>query len=149
MSLALVEPAVEYMLGNAILENLDRAAGDHPAARAPHAIFDQRLAAVAERAHGLHRFAGDLEARLVAGSLGDRGLVSGRKAAVGIGGGAVEEKLRAFELDRHLGELPLQALELADRPAELLARSRIGARRVIGIASEGERAGGVADALDV
>ena len=77
------------------------------------------------RAHDLHRLARDFEAGLVAGRLGDRGLVGRRQAVVGVGRGAIEQKLRAFELDRHVGELPLQALELAQRPAELLARQRM------------------------
>ena len=54
MALALVEAAVEDVLGDAVLQHLDRAAGDHPAAGAPHAVFHQRLAAVADRAHDLH-----------------------------------------------------------------------------------------------
>src|SRR4051794_33848644 len=140
MAAALVEAAIEDVLGNAVLENLYRAAGDHPAAAAAHAVFDQRLAAVAESAHGLHGFMRHLEADLVAGSLGDGRLVGRREAAIGIGGGAVEEELRAFELDRHVGELPLQALELAQRAAELLARRCMLARLVEGVASERQRA---------
>src|SRR5262245_17750667 len=53
---ALVEPAVEDVLGDAVLEHLDRAASDHPAAASPHAVFHQRLAAVAGGAHHLHGF---------------------------------------------------------------------------------------------
>src|SRR5262249_18508386 len=98
---------------------------------------------------GLHGFVRHLEADLVARGLGDGGLVGRREAAVGIGGGAVEEKLRAFQLDRHVSELPLQALKLAKRTAELLARRCILARPVESIASEGESARGIADALDV
>src|SRR5262245_26357732 len=71
----LVETAVEHMLGDAVLEHLDRAARDHPATAAPHAIFHQRLARIAERPHRLNGVVGDLEARLVAGCLRDRGLV--------------------------------------------------------------------------
>jgi hypothetical protein len=33
---ALVEPPIENMFGNAILQHFDRAASDHPAARPPH-----------------------------------------------------------------------------------------------------------------
>ena len=110
------------MLGNPVFHDLDRAAGDHPAAAAPHAPFRQIFLAVAGRTHDLDRVARHLEADLIARRLGDRGLVGRRHAAVGIGGGAIEQQLRAFELDRHLRELPLQSLELAQRPAELLAR---------------------------
>ncbi len=83
-SLALIEAAIEDVFGNAVFQHFDRAAGDHPAARAPHAIFDQRLAAIAQCAHDLHRFARDLEARLIARGLGDCGLVGRRQASVGI-----------------------------------------------------------------
>src|SRR5438309_1157255 len=41
----LVEAAVEDVLGDAVFQDFDRAARDHPAAAAPHAVFDQRLAA--------------------------------------------------------------------------------------------------------
>src|SRR5438034_10074772 len=99
---ALVEPAVEDVLGDAVLEDFDRAASDHPAAAAPHAPFHPALLAVAGRAHDLDRFARRLEARLVAGGLGDGGFVGGGQTAVGIGRRAVEQKLRAFELDRHV-----------------------------------------------
>src|SRR5215510_4559003 len=69
--------------------------------------------------------------------------------AVGIGRRAVEQKLRAFELDRHVGEFPLQALELAQRTAELLAGRCMLARLIEGITSERQRARGIAEALDV
>jgi len=59
----------------------------------------------------------ELEARLVAGRLGDGGFIGRRQAAIGVGGGAVKQKLRALELDRHVGEFPLQALKLGERPA--------------------------------
>ncbi len=75
-----------------------------------------------------HRLVGDLEAGLIAGGLGDRGLVSATAALVGVDRGAIEQKLRALELDRHVGELPLQALELGERPAELLAHVGVLAR---------------------
>src|SRR5262249_5375771 len=83
----LIEPAVEDLLRNAVLENFHRAAGDHPAAAATHAVFHQGLAAVAGRAHGLHGLVSHLKPGEIAGRLGDRGLIGGRKAAVGVGGG--------------------------------------------------------------
>src|SRR4051812_41884159 len=91
----------------------------------------------------------NLEAHLVAGSLRHRGLVSRWQSFVGIGGGAIKQKLRAFELDRHVGELPLQALEFGQWPTELLAHAGVLARPVVTIAAEGERARGVAEPLDV
>src|SRR5580658_6628652 len=41
----LVEAAIEYLLGDAVLENLHRAAGDHPATAAALAVFHQGVAA--------------------------------------------------------------------------------------------------------
>src|SRR5262245_8172401 len=146
---ALVEAPIEDVLGDAVLHHLDRAARDHPAAAAPHAPFHQAVLAVAHGAHDLHRLARHFEAGLVAGGLGDRGLVGRGQPTIGIGRRAIEQELRAFELDRHLGELPLQALELAQRPAELVAGRGMLARLVEGVAAEGERAGGIAEALDV
>jgi len=73
MALALVEAAIEDVLGDAVLQHLDRAARDHPAAGAPHAILHQRLATVAERAHDLDAIVRHLEAGLVAGGLGESG----------------------------------------------------------------------------
>src|SRR5215211_503776 len=146
---ALIEAAVEHVFGDAVFQNLDRAAGDHPAAAATHAILDQRLPAVAHRAHGLHRLMRDLEPDLIARGLGNRSLIRRGQVTVGIRCGAIEQKLRAFELDGHLGEFPLQALEFANRPAELLTRRSIIARRIERIAPERQRAGGVADALDI
>src|SRR6516225_12251364 len=62
--------------------------------------------------------------------------VGGGQTAVGIGCRAVEQKLRAFELDCHVGEFPLQALELAQRTAELLAGRCMLARLVEGVTPE-------------
>ena len=132
------------MLGDAVLEDLDRAAGDHPTAAPPHAPFHQAVLAIAGSPHDLDRFVRRFETRLVAGRLGNRRFIGGRKAAVGIARGAIEQKLRALELDRHIGELPLQALELGQRPAELLAHAGVLARPLVAIAAEGERSRGVA-----
>src|SRR2546430_6227785 len=63
----------------------------HPAAAAPHAVLDQRLAAVAGRAHHLHGLAGHVEPGLVAKGLGDRRLIRGGQAAISVGGGARTE----------------------------------------------------------
>src|SRR4051795_11981784 len=91
----------------------------------------------------------DLEANLVAGGLRHRSLVGRRQAFVGVGGGAIEQKLRALELDRHVGELPLQALELGQWTTELLAYAGVFACPLVAIAAECERPRGVAEPLDV
>src|SRR5688572_6909721 len=146
---ALGKAAPENALGDAVLEDLDRAAGDHPAAAAAHAVLDQLFLAVAQAAHDLQRFVGDVEAGAVAVSLGDRGLVGRRETAVGVGGGAVEQELRRVELHLHVGEFPLDALELGEQPAELLAFQRPRPGALEGVAPQRERTRGVAYALDV
>src|SRR6185503_1276769 len=146
---ALGKAAPENPFGDAVLEDLDRAAGDHPAAAAAHAVFDQLFLAVAEAAHHLQRLVRHVEPGAVAVGLGDRGLLWRLKAAVGVGGSAVQQELRGVELHLHVGELPLQALELGEQLAELLALERPAARALEGVAAERERARGVADALDV
>src|SRR5688572_5096582 len=149
LAAALREAAPENPFGDAVLEDLDRAAGDHPAAAAAHAVLDQLLLAVAEAAHHLQRLVGDVEAGAVAVGLGDRGLLGRGQAAVGVRGGAVEQELRRVELHLHVGEFPLQALELGEQPSELLALERPRARALERVAPEREGARGVAEALDV
>src|SRR5260370_904335 len=69
--------------------------------------------AIAGGPHSLDGLVRHLEPREVAGGPGERCFVSRRKAAIRAGCSAVEQQLRAFELKRHIGELPLQALEFA------------------------------------
>src|SRR6185436_17217974 len=69
------ERPFEDGLSNAVLEDLDRAAGNHPATALAEAPLDQRLLGVAHAAHDLHRFRADLETDLVAEGLGDRGFL--------------------------------------------------------------------------
>src|SRR5207237_3800993 len=121
---ALGKAAPEDAFGNTVLEDLDRAAGDHPAAAAAQAVLDERFLAVAHAAHHLQRFVRHVEAGLVAIGLGDGGFFRRWQPALGVGGGAVEQELRRVELHLHFGELPLQALELAEQPPELLALER-------------------------
>src|SRR5262245_35696681 len=69
----LVETALEQVLGDAVLEDLDRAAGDHPSAATPHAPLHQAVLTIAARAQDLDRFVRRFETRLVAGRLGNGG----------------------------------------------------------------------------
>src|SRR6185503_13445049 len=91
---ALRKVAAEHAFGDAVLEDFDRAAGDHPAAAAAQAVLDERLLAVAGGAHDLQRFVRRIEAGLVAGELGERGVLGRGQAAVGVGGRLVEKELR-------------------------------------------------------
>jgi hypothetical protein len=61
----------------------------------------------------------------------------------------VDQRPRRRELDRHVGELPLQALELVDRPAELHALLRPAERQLVGTLGDAERHRRGADALAV
>src|SRR5512145_930072 len=143
------ERALEDGLGDAVLEDLDRAAGDHPAAALAPAPLDQRVLGVAHAAHDLHRLVAALEARLVAVGLGDRRLLRGGQPAVGVDGGAVEQELPGVEFHLHVRELPLDALEFREQAPELLALRGPLARLLVAVAPERERARRVADALDV
>ena len=111
--------------------------------------YSTSAAAVAGRAHDLHDFVRDFEADLIASGFRQRGFIRRRKSAIGIGRRAIEQKLRALELDRHVGEFPLQALEFAQRLAELVAHLRVLTRAIERIAPERERARGIADAFYV
>ena len=71
------------------------------------------------------------------------------KAAFAGARGVVDQRLRRRELDRHVGELPLQALELVDRPAELDALLRPVECEPVGTLRDAERHRGGADALAV
>src|SRR3546814_3718954 len=61
----------------------------------------------------------------------------------------MDEGAGGGELRRHVGQHPLQALELADRPAELLAPAAVGQRLLVGALGDAERHGGRPDALGV
>ncbi len=54
-------------------------------------------------------------------------------------GRAVDEEPRGVDLGRHVGQLPLDRLEVGDPLAELLALQRVGARRVVGGLRDAER----------
>src|SRR5882672_9108044 len=146
---ALREAPLEHAFCDPVLEDLDRAAGDHPATAAAHAVLDQFLLRVAEPAHHLQRFVGDLVPRLIAERLGDRGLLRRRESAVGARRGPVKQELPGVELHFHLGELPLKTLEFAQQAPELLALHRPLPRSFVGVTAERERARRVADPLDV
>ncbi len=97
----------------------------------------------------MHGLVGNFEAGAIAGEFGDRSFVFGGQRVGGIGGDAIKQKLRAFDLDRHLGEFPLDALELAQCLPELAAGLGVLAGDVKGMTPDGERTRRVADALDV
>ena len=90
----------------------------------------------------------DFEAGLIAEYFGDRRIFGRRHATIGVERRTIEEQLACVELHFHVGEFPLQALELSERASELLALQRPLACGFVAVAPERERAR-VADALDV
>src|SRR5262249_28823808 len=60
-------------------------------------------------------------------------------------GGAVDEQARGVDLGRHVGELPLDRLEVRDALPELLALERVRARGVVGRLRYAERLRGDPD----
>jgi len=61
----------------------------------------------------------------------------------------IKQQLRRVELQRHLREFPLDALEFTKRPAELLALQRVTSCLVIGVTAEREGACTIAKPLHV
>src|SRR3546814_14328552 len=68
---------------------------------------------------------------------------------IGAQGSAIEKQLRRLRLDLHLGELPLQALEVDERLAELTAVQRMLARQLERVTANRERKRTVAEPPDV
>src|SRR3546814_21011060 len=93
----------------------------HPRSNLTDTLFPYPTLFRSHAAHDLHRFVADVEAGLVAEGLGDRGLLRRRQSVRGVGRGAVEQELPGVERDLHVCELPLYALEVHQRPAELVA----------------------------
>jgi hypothetical protein len=114
------------------VEPLDRLAALHAAA-APH----------------LHRRVDHLLRAFGGGELGHRRLARDAGAGVAQPGGAVGEKRGAVDRERHLRELRLRELEVAEDAAEHLPRGRSLHRLVEGAPREAERGGGDRGAEDV
>ena len=64
-----------------------------------------------------------------------------------VGGGAIDHEARGVDLRRHVGDLPLDALELLDRPPELVALLDERERALVGGLRQADADRGVADAL--
>ena len=152
LSRALWKSTIENRFGDAVLEDLDRAAGDHPAAAAAQAVLDQRLAGCSRwrPSPAAPRCATSKPAWLQA-SLGERGLL-----------GATAGRGRRWRRRGRAAAAPASSLSFMsanfhcrpwnshEQAAELLALQRPArARLLVGVAAERERARGVADALDV
>src|SRR3546814_10452838 len=87
-----------------------------------------RIAGGAEKLQGI---VGHLDRHLGGEDLRLRGLQHVGKAGSAVGS-LMDEGAGGGELRRHVGQHPLQALELADRPAELLAPAAVGQRLLVG-----------------
>src|SRR5213594_3994333 len=144
-----VDVRAEDAVGDEIAHHLERAAADREHACVAHHALQRQRAAVAGGAVDLQRLAGDLLGRLRRERLGLRRLQRVGEAMAGTGGRAVDHQARGVDLDRHVGELPADALEVADGPAELVARARVGERLFVGALGQAERHGGRAEPLTV
>src|SRR5690606_38115459 len=100
-------------------------------------------------AQHLERLVRGEPAGLVAGELRHRRALRRREAVLALERRPVEQQLRLLEPHPHVGELPLQALELAQGAAELPACERMLARQVEGVPAEREGTRRVPEALDV
>ncbi|KNB54348.1 hypothetical protein AC230_00205 [Streptomyces caatingaensis] len=92
--------------------------------RVAHHPLQRVVARVAVAAEQLDRVGGDLHGGVGGVALGG-GAEEGQVAvgALGLGGGRVGQLPGRLQLHRHVGEHELDALEVADRPAELLLDS--------------------------
>src|SRR5438552_9431983 len=148
-SLPPVRPRGQEVVGDEVAHHLERAAADGEHAGIPHHPLERQRAAVAGGAVDLQRLAGDLLGGLGRERLGLGGLQRVGKSAAGGGGGAMDQQAGGVELDLHVGQLPADALEVAEGPAELLALGRVGQRALEGALGEAERHGGGAEPLAV
>src|SRR2546422_9724485 len=144
-----VDVRAEDAVGDEVAHHLERAAADREHARVAHHPFERQRAAVAGGAVDLQRLARHLLRRLRGERLGLRRLQDVGEAVAGARGRAVDHEARGVDLDRHVRELPADALEVADGPAELLAHRRVGEGLLVRALGEPERDGGRAEALAV
>ncbi len=112
--------------------------------RVTHHSLDRELLRVAVAAQHLHRFGRDLHRDIGHEALGNRrDHVQPRVVArVYFIGAVVEQIAGGLDLDRHVGELELHALELRDGAPELLALLCIRDRNVKRTLGKSERGGG-------
>src|SRR5919205_3803594 len=112
--------------------DLARALVDLGDLRVAVVALDRELLRVPVAAEDLDRLAGLPAGRLGGEELRLRALLAVRPALLPEPRGAVDEQARGVDLGRHVGELPLDRLEVADPLAELPPLERVCARRVVG-----------------
>src|SRR5688572_17350236 len=105
--------------------HLDRAAGDHEAARLAPEALDRHLGRQAHRAVELQAAVGGLEAELGAVDLGHVGLVARRLFRVDARRGAVGEELARLVARVEVGEGELYRLPVGERAPEGAALLRV------------------------
>ena len=119
---AYVRSALEQLAGHDDALDLVGALVDLGDLGVAHHPLEREVAGVAGAAEQLDRVGGDLHGDVGGEALGGRaeeGQVG--VAALGLGGGDVDHLARGLELHRHVGEHELDALEVGDVLAELLA----------------------------
>src|SRR5699024_4059233 len=100
-----------------------------------HHALHWEVTRVPGAAEELHRVGGDLHRHVRGVRLGGGGheaelLATGGGAPLGVGGGGVDHQPGGLHLHLHVGQHELRALEVRDRPAELLALLGVPDRRV-------------------
>ena len=88
-------------------------------------IFNDGVTAITRASHRLQGFVGDIPAGLIAGQFGHRRAVRAGQAVLAFHGCFVKQELRRLQLHGHLGKLPLNPLEFAQRAVELLADQHV------------------------
>ena len=112
----------------------------HP--QIPHHALNLIVLQIPVAAVNLQRFIGDIKS-----GIGNKALCHGRAfGAFGVivierAGGVIEHKAGGLQLGRHIRQLELYRLKIADAIAELFALARIGQRLVEGALGGAERTG--------
>src|SRR5262249_54864665 len=119
---------LDQLAGDDDALHLVGALADHQQRRVAVEPLDRKLLGIAVAAVDAHRLDAVLERGLGGGELGHAGFHVAALAPVVRARGTLGEQARGLEPRRHVGELELDRLMLADRLAEGFAHLRIGDR---------------------
>src|SRR6266516_3148820 len=97
-----------------------------------HVAFDRVVAHVAGATQHLDRVGGDLHSHIGGEAFSHRCVQAGVLSLIDLVRGLVDQEARGLDLHRHIREHKLDALEDADRMAELLTLARVGAGELEG-----------------
>ena len=142
-------PRRQQAVGDEVAHHLHGAAADGEHAGVAHHALERQPAPVAGGAMDLERLVGHLLRHLGREGLGLGRLERIREAGARVDRGAMDEQAGRVELDRHVGQLPADALEVADGPAELPPGARVGQRQLVRALGQPEGHRGGAEPLAV